>query len=263
MFKRELKVNFKNALIWFMVLAGLFAIIVVAYPFIIDSENMESIKAMMDMFPPEMLKMFNMDLAMIDTAYGWVKTEGFIFILLVISCYASVLGSNILLKEENDKTIEYLVSLPISRVKIVISKMLVGLIYIVAMVVLFGLVLYGALLVAGPLDHLQYILLSITPLFPALVIYFATMFISTFTHKTKKMLGISLGVTFVSYILHLISSIGASVEFVKYFSVFTLADLRNVMQNIALNPIMLAITIVLCGIFACVTVLRYNSKELV
>ena len=41
--------------------------------------------------------------------------------------------------EENDKTIEYLNSLPITRNKIIINKVLVGLIYIILMVLILGI----------------------------------------------------------------------------------------------------------------------------
>ena len=263
MFIRELKVNLKSALIWLGILAGIFFIILVAYPYIIDAENLSNIEAMMAMFPEEMLKAFNMDLAMIDTAYGWLKTEGFIFILLVLCCYAGILGSTIVLKEENDMTIEYLTMLPISRTKIVLSKALAGLIYVVAMVVAVSITNLVALFICGSFDVVQYILLSITPLYPCVVIYFMSMFISTFAHKSKAMLGVALGITFISYILNVLSTISSQVEFLKYFSVFTLADIRNVMINSAINPIMILLSIVLSGIMLVGAILRYNSKELV
>ena len=263
MFKRELKVNFKSACIWFGILAGLFAVVIIAYPHIINTENMSMMKDMMALFPEELLKAFNMDLALIDTAFGWVKSEGFVMILLIISCYASILGANILLKEESDKTIEYMSSLPVSRTYIVLSKMFAGVIYIVGMVVLLGITNFISLLIAGSFDYLQFILLSLTPLFPALCIYFITMFLSTFTHKAKHMLGVALGVTLISYLLNVISTISSSVEFLKYVSVFTLADVRNVIINTTLNPVLLTVTMVLCGIFGVLTWLRYNKKELV
>jgi ABC-2 type transport system permease protein len=62
---------------------------------------------MLKVFPPEVLKAFNMDISSIDSAYGWLKSEGFIFVLLIIGCYSAIMGSNVLLKEESDKTIEY------------------------------------------------------------------------------------------------------------------------------------------------------------
>ena len=118
MLKREMKVNFKSFLIWLLVLIGIFLMVYLVYPSIINSDNIKMMDEMMKMFPSQMLRAFNMDISVIDSALGWLKTEGFVFVLLIIGCYSAILGSNILLKEENDKTIEYLNSLPVTRNKI-------------------------------------------------------------------------------------------------------------------------------------------------
>ena len=77
------------------------------------------------------------------------------------------------------------------------------------------------------------------------------------------MLGVSLGFVLISYILQTISTISESVEFLKYFSVFTLADTRNIITKTTLNPTMILITIVLSSIFFILTIINYNKKELV
>ena len=263
MFKREIKVNFKNFLVWFLVLIGIFLIVFLMYPSIVSSENIGMIDEMMKMFPEEMLKTFNMDIASLDSAFGWFKTEGFIFILLITGCYSGILGSNILLKEENDKTIEYLNSLPVSRNKIICSKMLVGIIYIVLMILLLGIFNFIGLQISGDFDKKLFILLSITPLFSSVVLYFLCMLLSTFTNKNKKIFGISLGIVFVSYILNSFSLISEKVEFLKYFSVFTLADIRNVIQSGSINLVMVFISIILSIGFFILSIVYYNKKELV
>jgi len=263
MFKREMKFNFKNFVIWTSILIGLFLIVFLVYPSIMNSGNMEQIDEMMTLFPPEILKAFNMDIASIDTAFGWLKTEGFVFVLLITGIYSAILGSNILLKEENDKTIEYLNSVPVTRGKIVCSKILCGIIYIVLMIVTLGIFNYVGLSISGDFDKKLYTLLSITPIFSSIVIFVLCMFLSTFTHKTKKTLGVSLGIVFVSYFLQVISEMSESVEALKYLSVFTLADTRNVIVDIAINPIMILISIVLTCIFIALTLIRYNKKELI
>ena len=128
MLKREMKVNFKSFLIWLLVLIGIFLMVFLVYPSIINSDNIKMMDEMMKMFPSQMLRAFNMDISVIDSAFGWLKTEGFIFVLLIIGCYSAILGSNILLEEERYKTIEYLNSLPITRNKIIFNKTIVGLI---------------------------------------------------------------------------------------------------------------------------------------
>lgn len=263
MLKRELKVNLKSFIIWNVILLGVFLIAYLMYPSIVASDNVSMMDEMLQMFPEEMLKAFNYDISMMDTAYGWLKSEGFVFVLLITGCYAGIIGSSILLKEENDKTIEYLNTLPIKRKDIVINKAIVGVIYIVIMIALLTIFNYISLTLSGTFDKKQFFLLSITPLFPALVLYFICMFISTFSHKTKKMFGISLGIVLISYFLQMLSQISESVEFLKYASIFTLADIRNVIVDVSINPVMVIISIVLIVIFFGLTIINYNKKELV
>lgn len=263
MIKREIKINFKSFLIWFFVLAGIFLVAYLMYPAITGGENMEMLNEMMKMFPKEMLIAFNMDISSIDTAFGWLKSEGFTFVLLIIGCYSGILGSNILLKEESDKTIEYLNSLPIKRKDIVVNKALVGLFYVISITLLMCLFNYIGLYFSGEFDVKQYLLLSITPIFSSIVLFFLCMFLSTFTHKTKKMLGISLGVVLIMYMLSTFSTMAKEVEFLKYFSVFTLSDIRNVIIDISIDPIMVLISISLSIVFFVLTLLRYNKKELI
>ena len=170
MFKREIKINFKNFIIWLSVLIGIFFVVYLMYPSIIKSDNIKMINEMMTVFPEELLKAFNMDITSIDSAYGWLKSEGFVFVILIIGCYAGIMGSSILLKEESDKTIEYLNSLPVTRNNILLSKVLAGLIYITLMVL--GLSLFNCLglSLSGDFDKEQYFLLSITPILSSFVI---------------------------------------------------------------------------------------------
>ena len=257
MFKRELKINLKSFIIWTSILIGLFLVVFLVYPSIVNSENMEMMDEMMKMFPEEMLKAFNMDISSIDSAFGWLKTEGFVFVLLITGIYSGILGSNILLKEESDKTIEYLNSVPVTRKNIVLNKILCGLLYIILMVVIIGIFNFIGLSLSGDFDRKSYILLSITPIFSS------CLFLSTFTHKTKKTMGISLGIVFASYFLNVISEMGESTEFLKYISIFTLADIRDVIVNVSINPLMVVLSIGITVIFMILTTIRYDKKELV
>ena len=262
MFVREIKVNFKSFLIWTLILISLFFIVFLMYPSIMSSENVQMMNEMLKIFPEEMLKAFNMDISNIDTAFGWLKTEGFVFVLLITGIYSGILGSNILLKEENDKTIEYLNSLPVTRKKIVFNKIFSAMIYILLMILILGTFNFIGLSIIEEFDKNLFILLSITPIFSSIVIFAVCLFISTFTHKTKKTLGISLGIVFISYFLQIISEMSETTEFLKYISIFTLADIRNVIVNISINPIMVLLSMMFFIVFIVLTLIHYNHKEL-
>ena len=263
MFKRELKLNFKSFLIWTLILIVMFLAVYLVYPYIMTSENVDMINEMMKVFPPEVLKAFNMDISVIDSAYGWLKTEGFIFILLITGIFSGILGSNIVLKEESDKTIEYLHNLPVTRTKIITSKILCALTYIISMIIILGIFNYIGLSISGDFNQKQYILLSISPILPSLVIFSICLFISTFTHKTKKTIGISLGIVFASYFLQILAELSKEVEFLKYITPFTLSDTRNIISNNNLNPICIIVSLLLTVSLLLLSIYKYNKKELV
>lgn len=263
MFLREMKVNFKSFITFTLVLIGLNLLVFLLYPSILSSDNVQMLNEMMKVFPPEVLKAFNMDISGIDSAFGWFKTEGLVFILLITGLFSAILGSSILLKEENDKTIKYLNSLPITRKEIVLNKVASSLIYIVLMILLLMIFNFIGLSLSGSLDFKLYFLLSITPILSSLVIFFSCLYFSTFAHKTRKTLVFSLGFVFISYFWQIISQLGDKVEFFKYLSVFTLADIRNVIVSKNINIILVIISFVLSTIFLVLTLKNYQKKDLV
>lgn len=263
MIKREFKVNLKSLIIWTLILVIIFLIVFLIYPYIITDETIKNIDEMMKIFPEDLLKAFNMDIASLSSAFGWLKTEGFMFILLIIGFYSSMQGGTILLKEENDKTIEYLESLPIKRNDIITNKIIVGITYILLMTLVIGLFNYFALLLSGDFNQKQYLLLSLTPILIGLPLFSINLFISTFMHKTKRIVGISLGMVFVFYILSALSEISSSASILKFFSIYTLADTRGIITNNIINPMYILISLFITFIFILFSYVRYNKKELV
>lgn len=263
MLRRELTINFKSFLIWLSITLSIFLISYLMYPSIIENNNIEMLNDMLKTFPEELLVAFNFDISNLDSVYGWLKSEGMVYLVLIVSCYSANLGSTILLKEENDKTIEYLNSLPISRSMILNSKVFAGLINIICMILIIGIFNYIGLSLSCEFDKKQYFLLLFVPLLPSLVSYFGCLLISTFVNKTKKIIGFSFGIVLLSYVLYIISTMSETTRFIKYFSIFTLADLRNIIVNNELSILLIIISIVISMVFYIFTLIRYNNKDLI
>ena len=81
--------------------------------------------------------------------------------------------------------------------------------------------------------------------------------------ENKKTLGLSLGIVFVSCVLNIISEMSESTEVLKYLSIFTLADIRNVIINTSINYLTILITILITFLFIFLTYIFYNKKEFV
>ena len=144
-----------------------------------------------------------------------------------------------------------------------LNKVVVSLIYIVSIVLILGLFNFIALLISGDFNKKEFILLSISPLLIALPLFSINLFISMFLHKTKKVVGISLGLVFMFYLLNVLSEISSKVEFVKYFSIYTLADTRNVITNTTINFWCVLISLLLSSSLIVSSFIIYDKKELI
>lgn len=263
MLKRELKINRRGLLIWTLVSLILFFIAYIIYFNIGGGDTANALKEMVAVMPEELLKMFNMDIIDIDTIFGWYKTEGYTFIALIISLYSAILGSNILLKEESEKTIDFLHSKPITRNNIVTAKIISGLINIVIMVVVITLFNIIGMFFSNDLQLKLLLCLSFAPIISALPFFFISMYISTFFKKTSKTNGLGIGIVFISYFLQLIANISNKVNFIKFFSILNLSDGRDIILNNSLNITSLLVSIIISAVSCYAIYIRYNNKELI
>lgn len=261
MLKRELKINFKSLIIWSTICIVLFLVVFLVYPSIVEKDAANSLNDMLKVFPEEMLKMFNMDISGINSAFGWFKTEGYVFLLLILGIYSSTLGANILVKEESDKTIEFLYSKPINKNQIITSKMLCGIINIILIVLLVSIFNFIGMTISTKFDKSTFWLLSLSPLLIIIPLFLLSLFISTFFNKSRKTMGIGIGIVFISYFLQMLSNLSDKLEFIKYFTLFTLSDTRNIIQNSEINIWCIVISIIASFIFMSLTYLKYNRKE--
>ena len=261
MLKRELKINKKSFFIWTAICLGMFAMGFLIYPSIVGTEfNFDDIVKTM---PKEMLKMFNMDISSIGNVFGWLKTEGNTFLLLLSGLFASIMGSSILLKEESEKTIEYLYSKPIKRNDIIKAKLICGIIYIFLMNLSITTFNYVGLLISGDFNQKEFIILSLSPLLMAIPTFLLSVFIATFFDKTKKTSGISIGIVFLGYFLMIFSNMGEKFTILKYFSLYTLSNSREIILNNNIGFESIIISIVISCILVLLLYRKYNKKELV
>ncbi len=257
MIKREIKVNFKSFLVWFIILTLIIILVSSMYPSLMSGE--QSLSELIKVFPEEVLKAFNMDIADISTISGWFKTEGIVFILLFYGIFAANLGSNILAKETNDKTIEFLYSKPVSKSKILNSKIIVSLFYILLLNLLITIITCIGLYFNNDLELTTIITLNLVTLIPTVLLFFITLLISLL--KNGSITFISYGILFVSYFLYTFSKISENIEFLKYFSIFTLSDIRNIIVNNSYNIICLIISIFFIVILYACCYFKYERKE--
>jgi ABC-2 type transport system permease protein len=140
-FVRELKANLKSLLIWGVIVI-LFVMMGVS-KFSAYYKNPEML-AILDSMPPAMLAAFNFQAFNLTTISGFFGLM-FSYYALILSIAAAMWGSDIISKEERDKTVEFSLTLPVTRSRVVTAKTLAALVNCVALL----LVTWGASLVSA------------------------------------------------------------------------------------------------------------------
>ncbi len=262
LFYREFKRNYKALLIWTLVMAALMLMMLSIYPQF--AEQQEAIEQMMSAFPEAMIKALNMDKLSMGDILGFYAIECYLMITLFGSVYAVMLGSSILAKEENERTIEFLLSKPIKRTSVITQKL---------MLVAVNLVIFNSLIAVvniigfsftkdNNVDMSIFALLSAGPLLLHLVFAALGFFISSVVRKSRNILAISLGIVFGTYFLSLIANMAEKMEFLKYISPFQYVEAADIILTESIKPLYLLVMLALIAISTAASYYIYNRKDI-
>lgn len=256
--KHELKQGKTSFLIWTSAIGFLLMVCVFLFPEM--KGQMESISdtfASMGSFTAA----FGMDRLNFGTLIGFYAIECGNILGLGGAFYAVLCAVGILAKEEKDKTAEFLLVHPVSRIKIITEKLIAVFIQITALNLIIYAVSVGSMTMIGEeipwkevkLLHLAYYLLQIE----LSGICFG---ISAFLRKGS--MGVGLGIATMMYFLNLIANITESAEFLKYITPFGYCEGADIVSNGKLDGTMVTIGIVMGIIGITVAYLHYTRKDI-
>ena len=131
-FLRELKANLSSLLIW-GVIVGLFVVVGTA-KFSAYYGNPDML-AILDAMPAAMLDAFNLRAFNLTTLNGFFGVM-FTYYALLLGIAAAMWGSDIISKEERDKTVEFSLTLPVTRGRVVTAKTLAAVVNCLALLLI-------------------------------------------------------------------------------------------------------------------------------
>lgn len=229
--KHELKQGWKSLLIWTISIGFFVAICVFMYP------EMESeMEGVNDMFSSmgSFTAAFGMDRLNFGTLIGFYAVECGNILGIGGAFFAALLGISALAKEEKERTAEFLLTHPVSRVRIITEKLASVMLQILIMNIVILLLSIISITAIGEeipwneicLLHLSYFLVQIE----LAGICFG---ISAFMRRGG--LGIGLGIATVMYFLNIIANISENAEFLKYITPFGYAEGADLIADMSLD----------------------------
>ncbi|MFC0272567.1 ABC transporter permease subunit [Metabacillus herbersteinensis] len=260
-FKRELLRNRKSLIIWSIILVGLILMTLSIYPQF--AEQQESMEELLKAYPESMKKAFGMDTLSMGSLIGYYGIQVYFMTTLLGSIYAVMLAADIVAKEENEKTIEFLLAKPISRSQILTEKLLAVFINVVILNLVIVLVsLVGFQFSEQDIAMKSFLLLSIAQLLLHLSFAALAFLLSAIMKKTRTIVSVSLGIVLLSYLLSMVSGISDQLEFLQYVSFFKYVDAADIIPDNTIKPLYLVImTVVIIGSISA-TYLFYRKKDI-
>jgi ABC-2 type transport system permease protein len=227
----EMKKNALSLIVWMIVITLLISLTMSIYRTFV--ENQSKILGMMSLVPKGALQFkgisnFNDLLSVL----GFYSANNVIYMMVLGSIFSIVLGSNILLKEEYNKTAEYLLTRPLTRSDIFFTKLTVVFFYIFLLNLVTSLTGFISILIVknGPFRVNAFLILSAYTLLLNLLFGAIGLFMSTLVKRAKPVTTFSIGLVLIFYFIYTLSKITESASRIGYLSPFRFASVD------AINP---------------------------
>ncbi len=259
-FLREVKANFKSLLIWGVIVI-LFATMGIA-KFSAYEGNPELV-AVLDNMPPALLATFSMNAFNLTTITGFLGVM-VAFYALLLSIAAAMWGSDIISKEERDKTVEFSLTLPVPRGRLVTAKALAAVVNCVGlMVIAYVFTLYSAQQYNPDSEFYNFLTLSMVVLFIMQMVFLAVgLLLGCAMKQHKRASSAAVSILLGTYFLSIVSDMSEDFEFLKYFSPFKYFNFVKLLNEskIEMTPVWLSLGIIVVALVG--AYISYSRRDL-
>ncbi len=260
-FLRELARNRKAFITWTASLVAANVLMLAFFPYM--DLKMGALDEMLKGMPKGMLSALgleNMDLSRILPYFSYV----FQYILLFCGIYAMQFGAGILSREEDEKTIEFLLAKPVKRNGVVSSKVLCLLFYIVLFNLIFIVADYLTIEAVTSQEYSMEAFLLLHLGLLLLQLFFASvgLLISVFIIKSSTILPLSIGVVLGTYFISIAAGVSEKLDFLKYITPFKYVNPADVIKESSIEPVYLIIICTVTVFSVAGAYLFYNRKDI-
>lgn len=225
--------------------------------------NQETFQNLVDSLPQTIKSAFGIGVLDMTQMPGYYSIM-FVYFLIIVLIHAAMLGSQLLSKEEIEKTSEFLLSKPISRNGIISSKLLAGLgvIVILNIYITIATVLIVNIFNNGQSISKEIMLLNLLMLLLQILFMLLGTAISAIAKNTKITGNVSIAIILSTYFLSVIVDLDRRLDFLIYLTPFKYFDAKYVFLGKPFDSIFFIITFAMISLFLGITYYFYNKKDI-
>jgi ABC-2 type transport system permease protein len=259
-FIRELKANLKSLVIWSVIVTVL--IIMAISKFTAFAGDPEMLK-IIDSLPPAMLEVFSMQAFNLTTLSGFYGIM-FIYFGLMGAIASAMWGSDIISKEERDKTVEFSLVLPVSRTRVITAKALAALVNCIAFVLIIWAVSMVAVQSFNPDQaFFSYLSLQMRALFVIELIFLALgLLLGSAMKQYKRSASTAVAIILATYFMSIVSGMQEKLDFLKWFTPFKYFDAAALFRTGRMDGTYLLISVAIIVVSVVGAYLTYNKRDL-
>ena len=263
LFNMEIRRNAFSLMIWMIVITLLISVTMSVYRTFAD--NQSKILGMVSLIPKGALQFKGIsNFSDLLSVLGFYAANNVIYMMVLGSIFSIVLSSNILLKEEYNKTAEYLLTRPITRSEVFFSKVILLYlnIFLLNLVTSTAGFLCMELVKRNPFSISAFMVLCFYTFILNVLFGAIGLFLSTLVKRGKPITTQVIGLVLIFYFVFTISKITEGAADLGYLSPFRFADVNATSPYYRLNPWTLLYFLGLSSLLTGISYRIYRRKDI-
>lgn len=260
-FRHEVNIRVRSVVIWSLSIAALVLFFFSIFPSFAEDAALSN--ELVAKFPKELRDAFGLGKVDMSTILGFF-TLVFVFIQLCLAIQAGNFGFGLVSIEETEKTADFLLTRPVSRFQIFISKLLAAIGCLLITEIIVGLaILLAITMLKGERTYdaptLWLLLLSM----PIFQLFFLSvgLLISLLVKKVHNVTPFSLGLAFGAYVINAFSGVFGDVK-LEYITPFKHFDPVHIVQNFSFDTRLVLINVAVTVVSLAISYWLYIRRDI-
>ena len=263
---KELKQNRNSFIAWSVSLAALIMLGMLFYPILMHGDMLRQMTVLFENpFMKSMMSAFGASLDTLTSPMGFYSTRNAVFISLLGGFFAILLAGKIVAQEEHEGTADFLLTKPVSRMEVALSKLAVFLTYLVGLniiVLIFGFLSLELFRGDAGYSLSAFLIHSLYGFLLMLTFGAAGFFLALLIKRGRPITGISIGIIVGSYFFDVLSKITPSADAIGYISPFKFLDSGVLNPNYGLTWWRVLYFLGLSLILYTAALVRFRKKDI-
>ncbi|MFZ1757402.1 MAG: ABC transporter permease subunit [Caldilineaceae bacterium] len=259
-FFQELRANFKSLLIWSVIV---FLFVLVSFSKFSAFAGNPEMLTILDGMPPALLETLNMKAFNLTTVTGFYGVM-FAYFSLILTVSAVMWGSDIITKEERNKTVEFALTLPIRRSQLITAKAAVALVNCIGLIfVTWASVLVGAAGYKPDSQFFGYVAISMLALFLMQMVFLSIgIFLGSAMKRYKQANSVAVSILLGTFFLSVVVGLNNSLDFLKFLTPFKYFDPVTLLHESRLDPTFVLISLGIAILCMAGSYVAYAKRDL-